>query len=100
MIGRRQRPRTRRPEVRVAPDTRRPRPSRQLIERRNAHALRVFTQTAIVSAVLGGIFLLTSSHTLHSMALFLIAWAAGWAAASLYLFVRRLVNGDRRSGKS
>lgn len=99
MSVRKQRPRTSKP-ARIASDASAPRPSREVIERRKRHALRVFTQTAIVSAILGGIFLLSGNSTLHSMALFLIAWSAGWAAASLYLFVQRLANSDRRSGKS
>lgn len=74
--------------------------SREEIEQARQHYVRVFQQTAVVSAVLGGVFLLTGSRTLHSMALFLIAWAGGWTAASLYLLVRRLVTRGRRSGKS
>lgn len=99
MTARRPRNRTAKRETRLAPQPRR-RLSAEEAERRRAQVLRVFTQTAVASAVLGGIFLLTSNKALHSMALFLFAWAAGWASASAYLLVRRLVTHDRRSGKS
>ena len=72
-------------------------------ERREAHSehlRRTLTQTAVVTGLLGAVFMLTSNHTLHSTAIFLLAWSGGWAGASLYLFVRRLVKGDRRPGKS
>jgi hypothetical protein len=74
----------------------RPRPSEDEIERRHRHVLRVFAQTAFACALIGGIFLLTGSHTLQSMALFLFAWAAGWGCASLYLLARRAIKSIRR----
>lgn len=66
---------------------------RSQAERR--HLLRALMQTAVVTAVLGGIFELTSSHTLHAMAPFLFAWSGGWALASLSIRITRIAKRDR-----
>ena len=81
-----------------APNEPRPRPSPEDLERRYAHALRVFAQTAVVSAVVGGICLLINTHTTRRMALFILSWAAGWACATIYLFVRKVVQSVHRRG--
>ena len=75
------------------------RPSEDEIERRYRQVLRMFAQTASACAVIGGAFLLTGNHTLHSMGLFLLAWAAGWGAASVYLLVRRMLNSVHKPRK-
>jgi hypothetical protein len=77
-------------------DARRQRPSDGEVERRHRQVLRVFAQTAVACAVIGGSFLLTGNHTLNSMALFLLAWAAGWGFASGYLLGRKAVKSARR----
>lgn len=82
-----------------APNGRRPRPSKEELERRYAHALRVFAQTAVVSAVIGGICLLINTHTTRQMALFILAWAAGWTCATVYLLARRALKSVHRPGK-
>ena len=69
------------------------------LEQARRRALRVFVQTAIGTAVLGGTFLLTSSRTLHAMAAFLLAWSAGWFCASAFLQLQRRVARARRSRK-
>lgn len=79
-----------------AVDTKRRRPDDEELERRHGQVLRVFAQTAIACAVIGGAFLLTDNHTLNSMALFLLAWAAGWGCASMYLLGRKAVKRARR----
>jgi len=73
-------------------------PSQRMLEQR-AHQLRALTRTAIASAVLGGIFLLTASDELHQMAIFLFAWSGGWTLASLSLRIQGLVRHGRRSDK-
>lgn len=82
-----------------APNGYRQRPSSEDIERRYAHALRVFAQTAVVSAVIGGICLIIHSHTTYQMALFILAWAAGWTCATFYLLVRRALKSVHRPRK-
>lgn len=67
------------------------------LEQARRKALRVFLQTAIGTAALGAVFLLTSSRTLHEMAAFLLAWSAGWFCASAFLQVQRLIARARRS---
>ena len=76
-----------------------PRRTPEQLEQARRKALRVFLQTAIGTAVLGGIFLLTPSRTLHEMAAFLLAWSAGWFCASAYLQLQRWVARARRSHK-
>ena len=77
----------------------RKRPSQDEIERRYRQVLRMFAQTASACAVIGGALLLTGNQTLHSMGLFLLAWAAGWVAASVYLLVRRTLKSVHKPRK-
>ena len=96
MTPRRRTPRALRRDTRAASRAiRQPRSAQQIQEFR-AHMLRVLTKTAIATAAIGGIFLLTSSHTLHQMAAFLFAWSGGWAAADVSLRIQRLVKHGRR----
>lgn len=90
MTARRQRPSALEP---------RRRPSGEEIERRYRQVLRLFTQTALACAAIGGAFLLIHNGTLNSMALFLLAFAAGWGAASLYLVLRRMLKSVHKPGK-
>ena len=72
--------------------------TRSEIERSQAerqHPLRALMQTAVATAVLGGIFELTSSHALHAMAPFLFAWSGGWALASLSIRITRTAKHNR-----
>lgn len=61
------------------------------------HLVRTLTETAVVTVVLAGIFELTSSHSLHAMVPYLLAWSLGWALASLSLRITRFVKRGRSS---
>ena len=53
-------------------------------------------KTGIACAVIGVAFLLTSSHTLHDMVAFLLAWASGWAVAAATICLPKLAKHGRR----
>lgn len=61
-----------------------------------AQLRKTLGQTAIATAVIGLIFLLTGDHSLHLPAVFLLAWSGGWALASLVLLIQRRANRGRR----
>ena len=96
----------------MTPDQHRPQRHRDSVPRRDPvagrsddariradrqHLLRTLTQTAVVTAVLAGIFELTSSHSLHAMVPYLLAWSLGWALASLSIRITRIVKRGRSS---
>lgn len=69
------------------------------VDQARRRVLRVFLQTAIGTAVIGGLLLMVAHGTLHSMAVFLLAWSAGWFSASVFLQAQRLLARVRRSRK-
>jgi hypothetical protein len=69
------------------------------VEHARRRALRVFLQTAVGTAVIGGVLLVIAHGTLQPMAAFLLAWSAGWFSASAFLHLQRLLARVRRSRK-
>ena len=84
------------PGARTANVAAQPRSAEQVAQMQ-AHAVRVLMQTAVATAVIGVVFLLTSSHILHDMSVFLFAWSGGWAFASATIRIQRVVKRGRRS---
>ncbi len=70
------------------------------IEEKRRRIIRVCLTTGLGCALIGAVFLLTNSHTLHLMSEFLFGVSVGCAAAYLNTRVQRLVQRARRSDNS
>jgi hypothetical protein len=100
MTTRSQRPRAVRRDARPTADPPRLSETAREIQELRAHLMKRLMKTAIACAVIGGAFLLTSSQTLHSMAVFLLTWSGGWALAAATIWLQKLVKHGRQFDKS
>jgi hypothetical protein len=67
------------------------------LEEARRRIIRVCLTTAIGCALIGVVFVLLGSHTLHEMSLFMFGVSVGCVAAYVNFLIQRLVQRGRRS---
>ena len=87
-------------DARLGAEHNRGRKSPEDIEETRRRIIYVCLTTGLGCALIGVVFVLTNSHTLHLMSEFMFGVSVGCAAAYLNALVQRLVKRARRSDNS